>query len=181
MIVGIDISTSCTGICVLNDNGTLHSIHHIELKKISSFYQKVEAVIGLIIHELKLPPEARFFVEAPLLHFKMKASMASTIALLQRFNACVCYSIFRAYGAEPKMVSVISARKTIGLSVPKKIKKKEAKHLIFEQIRARNVIPEDAWSWKKTGRPKDWCYDRADAYVIARAAYEEESRQKKEA
>jgi len=182
MIVGIDISTSCTGICLLNDDGTLHSIHHVELKKEKNFYKKVDMVIHFLDSQLQLlSPDIRFYIEAPLLMFKMRSSMASTIALLQKFNACVCYGIYCAYRLQPKLISVISARKALGISIPKKTKKKDSKHMVFEQVRARKAIPESTWIYKKTGRPKDWCYDRADAYVIARAAYEEENRQAQKA
>jgi len=97
--------------------------------------------------------------------------MASTIALLQRFNACICYSIYSRFLSEPKLISVISARKLLGITTPKKVKKKVAKHHVFECVKAFGSIPDGQWAYKKTGTPKDWCYDRADAYVIARAGY----------
>lgn len=171
MIVGLDLSTSCTGIAVLNDDGSFHSIHYVELKKIKSFYQKVDAVLGFLVHNLQLPEDTKFYIEAPLLHFKMKASMASTLALLQKFNACVCYGIYRAFGVEPTLINVISARKLIGLDLPKKRNKKETKPMILTYVRGMNIVPEDFWKLKKTGRAMDWCFDAADAFVVAYSSF----------
>jgi hypothetical protein len=172
MIVGLDISTSCTGICFLFPDGTVHSVSHVDLKKEKSFYKKVDAVRNFLkgaLEDITTPLE--FFIEAPLLHFKLKASMASTIALLQKFNASVCYSIYNEWKIEPKLINVLAARKKLGVISLKGAKKKNIKQNIFEQIKSRNVIPEHFWAYKKTGTPKDWCYDRVDAYVIARAGY----------
>lgn len=173
MIVGLDISTSCIGICLLNDDGSFHSIHHVELKKEKNFYKKVDKFLDFILKDLKLTEhECKFFVEEPLKMFKFRASMAQTIALLQRFNASCCFMIYWTWLQEPNLISVVSARKTLGIVLPKKRKTKDTKQMVFEAVKAMNVIPEDAWTYKKTGRPKDWVYDRVDAYVIARAAYE---------
>ena len=171
MIVGLDLSTTCVGVSLLNDDGTFHSIHYIELKKVPSFYQKVDAVLEFLVHNLQLPTDVKFYIEAPLLHFQASKSMASTLALLQKFNACVCYGIYRNFGAEPTLVSVIAARKLIGLDLPKKRGKKETKPLILAYVRGMGVIPEVFWKFKKTGKPKDWCYDSADAFVVAYSSF----------
>jgi len=180
MIVGLDISTSCTGISLLYDDGTYFSIHHVDMKDEKSFYKKVDMVIKKLLEIVPFPyPVPKFYVEAPLLVFKMRASMASTIALLQRFNAAVCYAIYSLWKIEPIHVSVISARKTVGIEMPKKKKKAQIKPIVFAYVRSLKVIPESEWAFKKTGNPKDWVYDRCDAYVIARAAYEGLKNEKK--
>ena len=168
----MDISTACTGICLLNDDGTFHSVHHVELKKEKSFYKKVDMVMECL-RDLDLETnKTKFYVEEPLMMFKFKASMAKTISLLQRFNAAVCFSIYKTYqNAEPKLINVLRARNVLGIHIPKGVKKKFAKQYIFEHIRALGVIPDSHWVYKKTGKPKDWVYDEIDAYVIARAAY----------
>jgi hypothetical protein len=174
MIVGLDVSTSCVGVCILCDDGSLKSIHHIDLRKEKNFYKKVKMVLEFLLDgepSLRSCSGFKFFVEAPLLVFKMKASMASTIALLQRFNAAVCYAIYSTWNMEPKHISVISARKAVGITLPKKKKKAEIKPIVFEYVKSLGVVPESSWAYKKTGRPKDWVYDRCDAFVVARAAY----------
>jgi hypothetical protein len=172
-IIGLDISTSCTGICVLDDDGTFRSLHHVDLSDEKDFYKKVDRVLAAMHGaDILYHHPTAIFVEAPLLVFKMKASMASTIALLQRFNACVCYSIYKSYPITPRHISVVSARKIVGLSLPKKKKKAEIKPMVFEFVKSLKVIPESHWQYKKTGNPKDWVYDECDAYVVARAGYE---------
>ena len=44
MILGMDISTSCTGFCVLNDDGDPVHLTHIDLVKIENFFDKAKAV-----------------------------------------------------------------------------------------------------------------------------------------
>lgn len=178
MIVGLDISTSCVGVSLLNDDGSFHSIHHIELSKEKSFYKKVQAVLEFLLDgspNLRNHDNLKFYVEEPLKMFKSNASMAQTISLLQRFNAACCFAIYWTWHIEPKLISVITARKTIGIKVPKKV---NTKMFVWEVV--KNELPASTWAYKKTGKPKDWCYDRADAYVISRAAYEEEARSPKE-
>lgn len=171
MICSLDISTSIVGVSLLNNDGTYNSLHYVELKKIKSFYHKVDAVLGFLVHNLQLPHDTKFYVEAPLLHFKMKASMASTLALLQKFNSCVCYGIYRSFGIEPILINVTSARKIIGLTLLKKRNKKDTKPMILAHVQGMNMVPDDFWKLKKTGKYKDWCYDCADALVISLAAY----------
>lgn len=169
-ICGLDLSTSCVGVSLLNKDGTFHSIHYVDLKKIKNFNSKVDALMEFLIHKLTLPEDVEFYIETPLLAFAMKSSMASTIILLQRFNACVCYCIFKAFGINPIHISAATARKTIGLSIPK-AGKKQAKPLVLNFVRQLDMIPEDFWKLKKTGKPKDFCYDAADSFIIALAAF----------
>ena len=168
----MDISTACTGICLLNDDGTFHSVHHVELKKEKSFYKKVDMVVKCL-RDLDLEAnKTKFYVEEPLMMFKFKASMAKTISLLQRFNAAVCFSIYKTYqNAEPKLINVLRARNVLGIHIPRGVKKKLAKQYIFEHIRALKVIPDSHWVYKRTGKVKDWVYDECDATVIAFCAF----------
>ena len=44
MILGLDISTSIVGVCVLNDNKIVHT-EYIDLRKIGSFFEKAKEVV----------------------------------------------------------------------------------------------------------------------------------------
>jgi len=39
----------------------------------------------------------------------------------------------------------------------------------LQHVQKLGIIPEEKWGLKRTGNPKDWCFDQADAYVVALA------------
>jgi hypothetical protein len=169
--VGLDISTSIIGFCALDESGNLLDIDHLVLKKEKSLYKKVDLFRAFIVKKTKNFSDIKFFVEAPLLMFKMKASMASVIALLQKFNALCCFQIYSIWNVEPILLNVASVRKTIGISLPKKKKKSEIKPIIFNHIKSLKIIPESHWTYKKTGTLKDHHYDECDACVVVKGGY----------
>lgn len=166
-IIGLDLSTSICGICILNDDGTYSSVGYLELKKEKNLYRKADLFKKFLLEKTKGYDNIKFIVEAPLLMFKMRASMASTIALLNKWNAVCCFQIYSIFGQEPTMVNVNTARKTIGLFLPKKKKRAEIKPMVFQYVKSLKIVPESVWVYKKTGRPKDWVYDICDATVVA--------------
>lgn len=109
-----------------------------------------------------------FYVEEALMSFSAGASMAQTIAILQKFNAVCCYNIYKIFDKEPVLLNASSARSKVGIKVPKKVK---AKPFVFEHIKGLNEIPDLKWEYKKTGKIKDYCMDMTDSYVIAKAGY----------
>ena len=44
MILGLDVSTSCTGLCVLDDNGKMRSLGYIDLKSKKGMFEKAAKV-----------------------------------------------------------------------------------------------------------------------------------------
>jgi hypothetical protein len=167
MICGLDISTSCVGICFLNDDGSLYKIEYLKFKDEKTFHEKVDAFkyhlftfceYNNLFYEGKL----RFLVEAPLL--MCNKSMAATISLLQRFNACCCYVLHNSFGVEAEMVSAAHARKLAGIQL---VKGQNTKEIVFEHVKKMNLVPEATWEYKKTGKPKESNFDMADALVIA--------------
>lgn len=170
MWVGLDISTSVVGFCALNEDGSLCDLDHLDLKKELNFYKKVELFKDFIVSKTKNLSDIKFFVEEPLLMHS--TSMAQVVCLLQRFNACCCFQLYSVFGHQPTLINVLSARKALGITIPKEVKKaKGTKHYIFDHVRGLKIVPEDHWMYKKTKKPKDWVYDECDAVVIAYSAY----------
>lgn len=162
MILGLDISTSVIGWCYLNEDGTYHDIGHIQFPKDISLYEK----LTIFADFLKSKPGkiTKIVIEEPLKMFKNNASMAQIISLLQRFNGMCCAIIHNQWNIEPELINPSSARKRAGIKVCRGTK---AKEVVLHHVMNLGIIPEDKWDYKRTGRPKDWCGDQSDAYVVA--------------
>jgi len=173
MILGLDISTTRIGYCLLEDDGLYIDIGHIELSKIDNFYMKCvefRKFLDMLKCEYDVHNDPFYvFVEKPLMMFKSNESMAQVISLLQRFNAVCCYLVQSELDIEPQLVMEITARKNVGIKVPKGVKKLDKKKYVLDFVKSLGTVPDSKWELKRTGTPKDFCYDQADAFVIAKA------------
>lgn len=115
--------------------------------------------------------DSSIYVETPLSAFKKGGSMIQTVILLQKMNALCRYVLYCFMEKEPTLIHVNTARKTIGIKIPKPTNSKKTKDFVFNFVKLFQEIPESTWKYKKTGNPKEWCYDRADSFVVAKAAY----------
>ncbi len=165
MILGLDISTSIIGWCLLENDGTYRDIGYVDLHKCADLYEKLDMFVALVdkISKQKVPT---IYVEEPLKMFMKNASMAQTIALLQRFNGMCCAVLYNWLDIQPKLINPMTARSTCGIKVPRGINTKEC---VLQQVRERGIIPDSKWELKRTGNPKDHCFDQADAWVVANA------------
>lgn len=173
MILGLDISTSIIGWCLL-DESEVEDIGHIDLTKIKDFYDKCDEFWKFLDFLKCLYPidNLKVFIEEPVKMFKSNQSMAQTISILQRFNATCCYLIYREFDIKPTLIMESRARKLCNIKVPKGVKGKEKKQFVFERVKKEKSISEIKWAYKRTGNPKDFCYDQADAFVVAKAGAE---------
>jgi hypothetical protein len=179
LILGLDISTSIIGWCLLTKDGTYVDVGHIDLRKVDNFYDKCKEFHFEIINNFNqyLLRDAikEVWVEEPVKMFRSNASMAQTITKLQRFNATCCWILYQIFGTEPKMIMATSARKKAGVKVPRG---SDTKKLILQYVQNLGIIPEYKWALKKTGNPKDFCFDQADACIVALAGLKHEERSK---
>lgn len=177
LILGLDVSTSCTGYCLLDtdvppdDVGSqVVVLSCLPLTKCKSFWEKTEAVadclkglgVGRRIDVLAL--------EEPLLGFSKGMSSAGTITTLMRFNGIVSYIGRSLYGVDPTYVSAAHARKLCGVKLQKTstvgLSQKEQ---VFKHM-CSNDLRHVSWPLKRDGTPAETARDMCDAYVIARAA-----------
>lgn len=177
MIIGLDISTTCIGFCILTDQGDFYHTGHLMMSG-DTLNQKA-IIFDAFLYGLKnlknmavdVPwknEEIKYiFIEDALKKFSNGFSNAKTLAMLQSFNSICSYMIFDRLQIEPIKLSVLSARKMVGLSLNKQNKDKKTQIVNF--VRSLNIVPESYWAYKKTGKFKDWCGDQADAWVIAKA------------
>lgn len=174
MIIGFDLSTSVCGYAILNEDGSLFRMDHIDLTKVKGgLWEKVD-IFKSFLENLDVREQIKYvFIEEPLSKFSRRRSSAHTISLLMRFNGICSYLVHLSYNIDPVYYAPSEARKIckVTLLPKKKAKGLDQKHQTFEQMRVRPELAHIVWEKKRTGILKDWCYDRMDAYVIAIAGF----------
>jgi len=164
MILGLDISTSITGITLLDGDGKIMYNLAVDTRKYKDFFEKAE-VVEIAIKDLGIKPE-QIFIEQSLQTFRSGFSSAKTLSTLSRFNGVVSWLCYKIFAIKPQYIAATSARKQAGIKVPKGVKGKQAvmKHVI-------DNVPEVAIEYTRAGNPKPECFDKADSWVIARAGW----------
>ena len=161
------MSTSITGITILEKDGTLVYNDSWDTRKYKSFFEKVDYVEKKIIHLSKLYGGfERVFIEESLQTFRSGFSSAKTLSTLARFNGVVSWLVYRVLKTEPLYLAATSARKLCGIKVPRGTK---AKQVVIQHI--LDNVPEIQIEYTKQNNIKPHCYDKADSWVIARAGY----------
>ena len=126
-IIGLDVSTSITGVCILDtslqtDSANSHISHldKIDLKKYSTLWEKADAV-SLELCNLRKTYDGNFnvFLEEPLMGFRTGMSSAATITTLMRFNGIVSYISREIFKVDPQYISSATARKLCGIKMQK--------------------------------------------------------------
>ena len=165
--MGMDISTSMTGITILNSIGEVILCDVWDFRKNKGFFQKVEKA-KVHLEEIKADQAIeRIFIEQSLQSFRTGFSSAQTLSTLARFNGTLSWLCYELFGVEPEFINASTARKIYGVKVPRGQK---AKEVVLKKV-LDNEHGFDV-SYTKHGNPKPGTYDRADSLVIARAGYE---------
>ena len=172
MYLGLDVSTSCTGVALVDSSGKLVRASYVYLGEHSTIHGKAEA-IKKELQTYATNPLTCVAIEQNLLGFRRGASSAATLITLARFNGVVAYVASQVFGVDPVTIPVVTARKD--LLIPHK-KGEDVKKNVFEWVLKQE--PEYTWPTKtvKLGKRKgEVIYekgveDACDAYVMARAA-----------
>ena len=174
MILGLDISTSSTGWCLVDDLGNLVQMGFIDLKKEKSTFKKSVKVKNTLSEISNQNNIEKVFIEENLQSFRSGFSSAQTLSTLARFNGIVSYLCFEIFNSEPEFLNVNSSRKKLGIKVQReKVCGISTKQQVLDWV--STCLPGYEWPKKilKSG-PRagqevlvPGCYDMADAYVIA--------------
>ena len=186
-VIGMDISTSVTGITVLDppvdgsSKPQLVLMTHVELSRFDGFWAKVDelrrAVEALNDHRASSPfsTASHVFVEESLQAFRPGLSSASTLMTLAKFNGVACMIMRDALAITPVPIAATSARKSCGVRVQRG---SPAKLQTFEQMTTGNgPLTGHSFPTKrqtaasiaagKAAEPVSWAYDEVDSFVIA--------------
>jgi hypothetical protein len=168
--IGLDVSTTFTGITILDDLGAIILCDAIKFPGKLDTFEKADKVSDYLA-DLKVKP-TRLVIEEPLLGFQKGGSSATTITSLFRFNGMISYIARGVLGISPKYTSASHARKICGLKMQqKKIcgkthKEQTAKYMLMYDLSHIN------WPKKKNGIDiQPWVYDAIDSYVIAKCGF----------
>jgi Holliday junction resolvasome RuvABC endonuclease subunit len=164
MILGLDISTSIVGVCVMNDNKIVHT-EYIDLRKTGNFFEKAQKVEDSLKEIKKNHNIEHIFIEQALMFFRRGGSTAKTMSVLQRFNGIISWQSYQLFDMEPNYVTPISARSKCGIKVARGKKAKEVVMEHFIESQEFEII------YTRHGNVQKYCYDIADAIVVARAGH----------
>ena len=178
LILGLDVSTSVTGVCILNPSMTTcqkgsHILYldRIEFKKCKTLWDKADVAADCFVELLKKHPgNYRVALEEPLMGFRTGMSSAATITTLMRFNGIVSYISREIFKVDPEYIASSSARKLCGIKMQRtSIAGMSGKEQVFKYM-SEHDLSHIQWPTKKNGQAADWSRDATDAYVIAKAA-----------
>ena len=167
MILGLDVSTSKIGYCILNEKKELIENEFMKLKPLP--LEDRAEIFYLFMITLKNKYEIKeIFIEEPFSMFGGGRTTAGTMAKLQRFNGMCSFAVRRVFMTNPTLISANKARKSVGL----KIKRGEnTKKKVIEWV--EKSYPKDfIVEYTNYGNPRPGTDDKADAVVIALAGME---------
>lgn len=168
MILGLDISSSITGVAVI-DNGNLVYSEICDTrnkKKYSHIYdsgQKFKSILETIKKNYNI---THIYAEERLLAFMKQKTSAKTLATLAEYNALYCYLAEDVFSIRPEKIYAVTARKITSVS-DFKDSEKETKQWVIEAVESK--LNTFSYDLTRSGNPVAGTADRADAAVIALA------------
>ena len=172
-VLGLDISTSVIGICLIDEKEQVILLDGIKLTSttLSNMWEKADRGIEEIKKLVGDKKIERIYVEANAKMFSTGFSSADTLLTLAKFNGLISYLSHKAFKAEVVDVNVTSARKAVGFRNAK-VDKRPVKEKVFEYATA--LHPEYPWKRHvaKTGKSQGQevynteMKDACDAWVI---------------
>ncbi len=166
MILGLDISTSITGITLLDEEGEVIFISSVDTRKNKNFFQKAEAIKSFLKDLSRKHSVDQIIIEQSLQSFRSGFSSAKTLSTLSRFNGVVSWMCYSLWNKEPTYIAATSARKLCGIKIPKGVK---AKPVVLQYVLDNE--PKFMVEYTKHGNPKPNSFDKADSWVIAKAGF----------
>ena len=176
LILGIDISTSIVGWCILDKHtGEFVSAGAVDLRKTKCVYTKATRVFNELksldcLHQIDYVA-----IEENLQAFRPGFSSAKTLVSLARFNGMVSLYAHDVFGIIPDFINVNHARKVVGCKIARKsdISTKDQVLMWAKEY----ITPSSGWPMRemKSGKrkglviPHESSYDIADAFVVARS------------
>jgi len=169
MILGLDISTSITGVTVINNDGEILLCEAIDTRNKNHFptlFHKAEKIEEYLLDIEYKYDIKHIYIEKSLQTFRSGFSSAKTLSTLASFNGIVSWICWGIWNIQPEYLSATSARKSCGIKVPRGAK---AKKVVIEHLVANEA--DFSIEYTKHGNPKPHEFDRADSLVIAKAGY----------
>jgi len=166
MILGLDLSTSIVGICVVDLGGEIRLQDYVDLRKEKTFFDKITCAKERILSVVESGNIEEIWIEQSLQAFRPGFSSAKTLLTLSKFSGIMEWIIFERTGIAPQYIGASSARKTCGITVSRGEKGKDVvmRFLLDKE-------PSFVVEYTTYGNIKKHFYDIADAIVIAKAGF----------
>lgn len=172
-IYGWDVSTAVAAWVRLDPRtGLMDECGHTRLSDADGMFEKyrmLERELGAVVAGRRCV----HFVEAPLSNFTRGATNKNTLLCLASINAVVSYQLDRLENTtEVIHIAPRAAMARLGLKVPKE-RAGQKKQIGLEFVLGREPQFEVMYKRSRNGppAPKDWVFDRSDAYLIAAAGH----------
>ena len=187
MILGLDISTSITGVTILDKCENIVYNDAWDTRKFKNIFDKAKFINEKILDLYDAYGLERFgypsdvvehiYIEQSLQSFRSGFSSAKTLSSLSRFNGIVSWMLYDSFEIEPQFVAATTARKLAGIKIPRGSK---AKEVVLEHVKQKGWLEIE---YTKHGNPRPQFYDRADSLIIAKAGHylEQEKSQNEQA
>ena len=195
LILGLDVSTSCIGISLIEDKGTygkLELLHHVTpivkpkpLSKMQELFEKARIFEEEFLNKYADVGVTRVIIEEPLL----RSNNVNTVATLLRFNGMISRAVYDTLGVVPEYISSYDARcygfpelmavRTVNRKGEPYTEKEIAKKnpVLFgafdDNVDKKSVVwelvadmePQITWIYDKKGKLKKENFDMTDAYA----------------
>ena len=169
-ILGLDVSTFCTGFSIWDlEKDKLSKSGFISLKNLNSWHEKVDEVCS-ILEDIKENTNKITYIaiEDILQKFIAGKSNIKTIITLAGFNYVIQRKCYEIYNITPVLYNVLRARNLADCSVPRGVK---SKNFILRRVCELHPEVKNQLPLMKT-KPEfaKEAFDIADAIVVSRAA-----------
>tara|TARA_Y100000591_G_scaffold291596_1_gene278221 strand:+ start:249 stop:773 length:525 start_codon:yes stop_codon:yes gene_type:complete len=168
IILGLDISSSRIGYCLINEKEDLLLVDEIKLKPSQSLEERADIFkkeMECIKRSLQQEEVDYVFIEQPFMAFSGGKTTAATMAKLQRFNGMCSYVVHDLFGSPATLLQANKARGLVDL----KIKRGDNTKLKVIEWVSDKYPKEFIVEYTRHGNPKPGTDDKADAIVIANA------------
>jgi len=181
VFISFDISTSCIGFSMYNENFELISVKALKMTTNKECNDDPEITKGdgfkKFVEELKIYEIIDIFVEEPL----VKSNNVYTVNKLLKFNGICSYILRDVLGIIPKFLSVDEVRRIFCPEMTEydakknkfilkfKSRKIDPKTYIFEKISRQ--YDNISWLVNKNGNLKTENYDITDSIALAKASF----------
>ena len=169
-ILGLDVSTFCTGFSIWDlEKDKLSKSGFISLKNLNSWHEKVDEVCSVLEDIKKNTDKITYIaIEDILQKFIAGKSNIKTIITLAGFNYVIQRKCYEIYNITPVLYNVLRARNLADCSVPRGVK---AKNFILRRVCELHEEVKNELPLMKT-KPEfaKEAFDIADAIVVSRAA-----------
>ena len=163
-ILGLDVSTSITGLTVVSGEEVLTTLFldTRNKNKFPTLYDKADFIRQKLLEIEDNYNIDAIFLEQSLQSFRTGFSSAKTLSTLSRINGMISWVCFDIFEIKPHLLAATTARKTAGLKIKRGDNSKE-KALEFMLDRYPDIVVE----YTKHGNPKPGTYDMCDSLIIA--------------